>query len=134
MAYSFIIIDENELDCFIVKKIISSISYKSNIKAFVNPEIAFKHIKLNGIEPAGDGSVIFLDLRMPFMDGFQFLDKFNALPHQTREKFFISILSSTQNSSDLLRLKAYTFVKCILEKPLTKDKFKFLLRSLDMVN
>ena len=108
--------------------------YKSNIKAFVNPEIAFEHIRLNGTQPAGDRSVIFLDLRMPFMNGFQFLEKFNALPHQTRERFFICILSSTQNSSDLLRLKAQTSVNCILEKPLTKDKFKFLLSSLDMVN
>ena len=134
MANSFIIIDENELDCFIAKKIIGYTGDDNMVKAFINPEIAFGHIRLDTTGLPGEKSIILLDLRMPFMDGFEFLDKFDVLPPATRKKFSICVLSSTRNSSDLLRLKQYASVKCVLEKPLTKDKFKFLLGILDVVN
>jgi len=65
--------------------------------------------------------VIFLDIDMPLMDGFQFLDEFENLSALTRKKSRIVMLTSSINPQDFNRSKKYNNVKMYLNKPLSHD-------------
>ena len=61
--------------------------------------------------------VIFLDLNMPVMDGWEFLDSFNSFFKELNTRIYI--LSSSIDSRDIARSKRYNLVKGFIAKPLT---------------
>jgi len=96
-------------------------------------ELAFRNLAIaNEIQVAGDGlaacellkqnncpDIIFLDIRMPRMDGFDFLDYFNEMNVCKRVK--VVMLTSSTRSEDKARALSYTAVIDYIEKPLTEQ-------------
>ena len=125
--YSFIVIDDSELDCFITQKIIEYVDENANIGIFYNAQDALDAIRKNPIENNDITAVILLDLQMPVMNGFQFVEEFEKLPRGIQTNYLIHILSSTRNAIDLHRLSGYRTVNSIIEKPFTQEKLAELL-------
>ena len=74
--------------------------------------------------------VIFLDLNMPILNGWQFLDEFCKIPN-IEENTRIYILSSSVYSGDIEKSKKYSIVKDFIQKPLTDLKFGTLLKVIE---
>lgn len=66
-------------------------------------------------------SVVFLDINMPILDGFQFLDELNNFPTPLNKNIKIVILSSSSNPVDIKRASQYKQVVKFLHKPLRKE-------------
>ena len=84
MALDFIMIDNNELNCFIIQKMLANINAEIPIKTFVHAQEAYEFINNKAFENAEDKTVILLDIHMPLMDGFEFLNEFEQLPDEIK--------------------------------------------------
>jgi len=131
MALSFIIIDDSELDCFIARKIIDHADKKLKVTTFLNANDALELIKNSTTEHSSDGTItiILLDLQMPLMNGFQFVEEFEKFPVEIQKEYVVVVLSSTRNTNDIFRIFTYNAVHSLMEKPLTREKLLALIQQ-----
>jgi len=74
--------------------------------------------------------MILLDLDMPVMDGWVFLDDFVKIPNHHQEHLSLYILSSSINPSVIEKVKNYPIVKSFISKPVTVSDLKQILKEL----
>lgn len=127
---SLIIIDESELDCFIAQKIIKFTYKNSSVKSYLSATTALQDIS-NGNITLPLPAIILLDLQMPVMNGFEFVEAYEQLPAEITGQYKIHILSSTRNQNDITRILSFKSVNGMIEKPLTKEKMQNLAMQYD---
>lgn len=117
-----ILIDDDEITNFINENLIYETGMTDRVETFVNAEEV-----LQSIEQVGGGTdkpiLILLDLKMPVFDGFDFLEKFNALDLSRFPHIKIIVLTSSENPRDIERLRTLNSHEYIT-KPLTKEKLE----------
>ena len=125
------LIDDNELDNFINQKVIEMNNFSE--KVYVNSSglsaLEFlKNLCVNKVLiDEASPSVIFVDINMPFMDGFQFLEQYYKLPAELSEKCKVVILTSSFNPADKETSLKISKDILFLNKPLTEDSLATIL-------
>ncbi|MEO5977254.1 MAG: response regulator [Chryseolinea sp.] len=118
------LIDDNEIDNLINQKMIEASAITENIYTHTGAKSAIEFLKnMEKLDMANEvlPDVIFLDIDMPLMDGFQFLDEFEKLSIVAKKKCKIVMLTSSINPQDFNRSKKYENVRLYLNKPLSHD-------------
>jgi len=110
------LIDDNELDNFVNKKLIENEHFANQVLVQPSGISALDYLKSN----AGLPDIIFLDIMMPGMDGFGFLDEFDKLNDEVKKKSKIVMLSTSESFKDLNRANRNKYVYKFLNKPLNK--------------
>ncbi|MDX1314602.1 MAG: response regulator [Eudoraea sp.] len=99
------IIDDDPITVFGIKKMLHSIEASEDIITYANGKEAIDGIKLLIQNGSGVPEVIFLDINMPIMDGWQFLEEFIALP--LKERIRINIVTSSIDPADKQNWERY---------------------------
>lgn len=124
------LVDDDDTFVFITKKIIEKSDFVKEIKVFGNGLAALNYIKENINSEYKLPDVILLDLTMPIMDGWEFLDEFTNLETQKTNKIIIYICSSSISPHDIIKAEKISMVSDFIIKPLTKDKFSEIIMAL----
>lgn len=115
------LIDDSIIDNQINKKILENEKFAQTVTIIDTPKEAFQLIK--SIIERGEQlpEVIFLDLRMPTMSGFEFLNSLIDLPGIELGKIKINILTSSLDPLDIKQIKQNPMITKFIGKPLNKQ-------------
>ena len=128
---SILVVDDNKIDRAIAKYMIKKCDYfehhfeltdgKEALDLFMNHEKS--SFQFPDCYPP---QLILLDVNMPIMNGHQFLEQFQTLGIHNIYQIKVIMLTSSDNSKDLEKIKQYSFVKDYVKKPLTLKKIEEL--------
>jgi CheY-like chemotaxis protein len=111
------LIDDNELDNFVNKKLIENEQFANGVLVQPSGISGLDYLK----NPSGEiPDLIFLDIMMPGMDGFGFLEEFEKLGDDVKKKSKIVMLSTSESFKDLNKANQNKYVYKFLNKPLSK--------------
>jgi CheY-like chemotaxis protein len=115
------IVEDNPIDIFINTKVIEQTNLCNELVTYNSAREALERLANNqGANP----ELILLDIRMPDMDGFEFLDAFMKLPEAIHQKCKIIMLSSSIDDADESKARSYPVVYDFVCKPLTREKIE----------
>jgi CheY-like chemotaxis protein len=119
------LVDDDPINNLINKRLLGKVNISDHIVEFLDGEDALSQIEKL---PKDDQILILLDINMPVLNGWEFLDKYLiSFPFRNDR---IVILSSSIDYLDRQKAKEFEIVSGFLEKPLTLDKIKeFILKE-----
>mgnify|MGYP002619546881 CR=1 FL=1 len=123
-----LLIDDSDIDNLVNRKVIERAGHTSSLVIKKSALEAFDYLKLiAAAEPQSIPQLIFLDIRMPDIDGFGFLELFNDLPGLIKDQTRIVMLSSSIDSEDHNRAMQNPYVLHFFNKPLKKESVDMIL-------
>lgn len=122
MKYRFMLIDDDGIFNMLNKKVISESGLAEEIIVHTSAEDALHHLDREIANGDGLPHVLFLDIRMPLMDGFEFLDELGKRSGGKLNNTSVFMLTSSLDLNDRARSMAYPQVKGFCTKNLDRAK------------
>jgi len=129
-----LLIDDDEPTNFISKMLIEEADCAGHIQVAQSGQAALNYLT-NSEHFAGKNKdfpcpdLIFLDINMPAMNGWEFLDKYNELDQQHKGKVITVMLTTSLNPDDKLKANDNPVISRFETKPLTSEKLNTILRK-----
>jgi CheY-like chemotaxis protein len=135
MLEQILCIDDDPITLMLCKKVISKSSFSHEVITAQNGEEALHHfniLKYTNDQAKKRPELIFLDLNMPIMGGWEFLDHFTSPDYQEFNMVPVIVLSSTIDPEDLAKAKKYPIIIDFLSKPITQPMLEYLKKKIDL--
>lgn len=116
-----LLIDDDKIFIMICKKLITRTKFCDRVEVCVNGQLAINFLKDHEHDRSTLPDVILLDINMPVMNGWDFLDAYLQWSTTTHLEIPIFIISSTVHNFDMTKAELYPIVKKIYTKPLTVE-------------
>jgi CheY-like chemotaxis protein len=128
---SILLIDDDEVTNFYNSHIISKMGISEHVHAELNGQEALRYLhekqsfKGDYIKP----DLIFLDVNMPIMNGFEFLEQYENLPEEDRGQHLIVMLTSSLLESDRNRASNFNTLSAYYSKPLSQQAIEDIIQK-----
>jgi CheY-like chemotaxis protein len=119
----YIIVDDDRTNNLICEYAVKGYDPGAKVMSFTNPEAALIHIEKELEAEDQVPTVLFVDVNMPAMSGWEFLEELEKLDHGIKQKFTIYILSSSTEDFNEER-EQFPYVADFLSKPLSKSSLE----------
>lgn len=117
------LVDDDAIVRMVASKILKSIDFNNTISTFENGQMAImeitRRIENKEFENQTEPILLLLDINMPIMDAWGFLDKFTEMDQEIKKHFLICIITSSIDSNDRTMAFSYPDVKDYITKPLS---------------
>jgi CheY-like chemotaxis protein len=120
------VIDDSKTDRFIVSYMLKKFNLADEIIEVESAKKALDYFKSAEAKTEELPQLIFLDIRMPEMDGFGFLEEYDKLPEGIKSNCIIMMLSTSLDTSDRAKAEGNHYVARFLNKPLDIPKIEWL--------
>ena len=116
----YIIVDDDPLNNTICGLMLKRTLHEVGIKTFARPWEGLVYIQNNTIRLLPH-SVLFLDINMPVLTGWDFLEHYENFSEEIKDRISVYMLSSSINHRDREKAKKHQCIKGFLSKPLTPE-------------
>jgi CheY-like chemotaxis protein len=128
-----LLIDDDEPTNFLNRMVIEEAGCARDIVIMHNAREALQYLGRSAASRQGEEDVnpelIFLDINMPAMDGWEFLEKYNELPPEKKNSTVVVMLTTSFNPEDELRARRIDAISDFLNKPLTHAVLENVLQA-----
>jgi CheY-like chemotaxis protein len=123
------LVDDDDTTNFVNKRLLTKLGAAKEIIVKKNGAEALQYLQASGQGESAYPDLIFLDIKMPVMDGFSFLDEYHAHNLAQKGSMIILMLTSSASFYDLERLKGYDSVKKHFSKSLTEGDVRDIMND-----
>ncbi len=127
------IIDDDPIQALIIERMLSSYKICDKLLVFKNGLEALQYFQANFSNPEMVPDIILLDINMPVMNGWQFLDEFKDLRPSIDKKIILYMVSSSIWPEEMEKAKTYSVVTDYIVKPITMQELAKTLRRAGLV-
>src|SRR5687768_3269580 len=124
------IIDDDPMSSFYIKRLAELGEFAHIITIYDKAQWAIDYLLHHKKAAEHLPDAILLDIYMPELDGWGFLQEFSKIKDQLTKSINIYIISSSSHPKDMSRAKEFPEVKAYLQKPVTKDELKEVIFQL----
>jgi CheY-like chemotaxis protein len=118
-----LLVDDDQLNNLINTRIITKFS-DYTVDSFTSGREGLKY--LQACEPELFPEIIFLDINMPVMDGWEFLEELQKFPENAMQNTAVIMLTSSIDVNDIEKAKHYKIVREFMSKPLTLESLRLV--------
>ncbi len=126
------IVDDDDIYKYSIKRTLKNKELTKKILTFSNGEEAIDFMIKNLNENENLPDIIFLDINMPIMDGFQFMEEYVKIKPRVGKEILIYMVSSSIDTYDIKRAKSISEVSDYLMKPISPNELTELLNNFEI--
>lgn len=127
LAKRFILVDDDPFSNLLARMVLKKSLGEVEVKDFAIPELALEYIHTEfEANHSEERTTLFLDINMPTLTGWEFIEKFETFTESIKAQFNIYMLSSSVDPADIQRVKLNPLVIDFIEKPINKA---FLIKT-----
>ncbi|WP_022821958.1 response regulator [Hymenobacter norwichensis] len=119
-----LLIDDNSTSVFLTEMLLKREGVSSNIHSFFTAKEALRYIQQS--LPDRVPAIVFLDLNMPVMDGWEFLEALKPYEQQLAHRCHIYVLTSSLATADATKTKDYSLVSGLIHKPMDSQMLRVI--------
>lgn len=122
-----LVIDDDDINIFIISKIVEKTGYNVEMSAKHNGQLALDYIKELVLSKQSLPQLVLVDINMPILNGWEFIEAYEKLSLPQTSNIYM--LSSSVYENDIEKAKGYSSVKGFISKPLSIERLKELLSA-----
>ncbi|MBC7616509.1 MAG: response regulator [Pedobacter sp.] len=125
---NLLVVDDDDINLFIIKKIVEKTGFDIDMVARSNGQQAIDYINEAIVQNNPLPKMILIDINMPVMNGWEFIEAYEALAIEHKVDMYI--LSSSVYENDIEKTKSYKAVKGFISKPLSMERLTELVNAI----
>ncbi|MGF1560192.1 MAG: response regulator [Flavobacteriaceae bacterium] len=127
---SILLVDDDEISNLFNKIFINKLNLDVEIQEALNGREAFTILSSDNPNPIKTPCLLLLDVKMPIMDGWEFLGQYEKeVDNETRDQIVVIMLTTSEDQADLIRAMKNPLISKFLQKPLSERKITEIIKK-----